>query len=187
MVAMHRSALRCAVLCAAGCCVAVLGWAVPSCPELQALPCGCAGAELCALPRAVLSSAPGVLGWLPAARHCLGRPRPIAPPALAPLATSHDPKPRLLPPLLTSAPSPPPAADVSNDVRRAAVMCLGFVLLGSPEQCPRIVALLAESYNAHVRWVLQVVVTWVLHVSEGTAGGAMLEYCLGAACRGAPG
>jgi hypothetical protein len=31
-------------------------------------------------------------------------------------------------------------------------MCLGFVLMGVPEQCPKIVALLAESYNPHVRY-----------------------------------
>lgn len=43
-------------------------------------------------------------------------------------------------------------SDVSDDVRRAAVMNLGFVLLGSPEQCPRIVTLLAESFNPHVRY-----------------------------------
>ncbi|KAK9844017.1 hypothetical protein WJX81_001983 [Elliptochloris bilobata] len=43
-------------------------------------------------------------------------------------------------------------ADVSDDVRRAAVLCLGFVLMGVPEQCPRIVALLAESYNPHLRY-----------------------------------
>lgn len=43
-------------------------------------------------------------------------------------------------------------ADVSDDVRRAAVLCLGFVLMGAPEQCPRIVALLAESYNPHLRY-----------------------------------
>ena len=43
-------------------------------------------------------------------------------------------------------------SDVSDDVRRAAVMNLGFVLAANPEQCPRIVALLAESYNPHVRY-----------------------------------
>jgi len=43
-------------------------------------------------------------------------------------------------------------SDVSDDVRRAAVMCLGFVLSREPEQCPRIVSLLAESYNPHVRY-----------------------------------
>ena len=42
-------------------------------------------------------------------------------------------------------------ADVSNDVRRAAVLNLGFVLAASPEQCPKIVSLLAESYNPPVR------------------------------------
>eukprot|EP00879_Flechtneria_rotunda_P005574 GHRR01005868.1.p1 GENE.GHRR01005868.1~~GHRR01005868.1.p1 ORF type:complete len:994 (+),score=408.14 GHRR01005868.1:347-3328(+) len=42
--------------------------------------------------------------------------------------------------------------DVSDDVRRAAVLCLGFVLMGAPEQCPKIVLLLAESFNPHMRY-----------------------------------
>ncbi len=44
-------------------------------------------------------------------------------------------------------------SDVSDDVRRAAVTNLGFVLANAPQQCPRIVALLAESFNPHVRYV----------------------------------
>uniref|UniRef100_A0A6B2KX95 Uncharacterized protein n=1 Tax=Arcella intermedia TaxID=1963864 RepID=A0A6B2KX95_9EUKA len=43
-------------------------------------------------------------------------------------------------------------SDVSDDVRRAAVMCLGFVLFRQPEQVPRLVTLLSESYNPHVRY-----------------------------------
>lgn len=43
--------------------------------------------------------------------------------------------------------------DVSNDVRRAAVLNLGFLLISAPEQCPRLVALLANSYNPHVRYL----------------------------------
>lgn len=43
-------------------------------------------------------------------------------------------------------------SDVSDDVRRAAVMNLGFVLLGVPDQCPAIVSLLAQSYNPHLRY-----------------------------------
>lgn len=43
-------------------------------------------------------------------------------------------------------------SDVSDDVRRAAVMFLGFVLCSAPEECPRIVGLLAESYNPHLRY-----------------------------------
>ena len=43
-------------------------------------------------------------------------------------------------------------SDVSDDVRRAAVLCLGFVLMRAPEQCPKIVGLLAESFNPHVRY-----------------------------------
>lgn len=42
-------------------------------------------------------------------------------------------------------------SDVSDDVRRAAVTALGFLLINRPEQCPKVVALLAESYNPHVR------------------------------------
>ena len=44
-------------------------------------------------------------------------------------------------------------SDVSDDVRRAAVLNLGFVLMGVPQQCPKIVSLLAESFNPHVRCV----------------------------------
>ncbi|KAJ3068676.1 proteasome regulatory particle base subunit [Podochytrium sp. JEL0797] len=43
-------------------------------------------------------------------------------------------------------------SDVNDDVRRAAVTSLGFVLLRTPSQVPRIVQLLAESYNPHVRY-----------------------------------
>jgi len=43
-------------------------------------------------------------------------------------------------------------SDVSNDVRRAAVIALGFLLFKQPEQCPKLVSLLAESYNPHVRY-----------------------------------
>ena len=42
-------------------------------------------------------------------------------------------------------------SDVDNDVRRAAVTSVGFILFRSPEQCPGVVSLLAESYNPHVR------------------------------------
>ncbi|KAJ2785540.1 proteasome regulatory particle base subunit [Coemansia javaensis] len=42
-------------------------------------------------------------------------------------------------------------SDVKDDVRRAAVTSLGFVLLRSPEQVPRMVELLSESFNPHVR------------------------------------
>lgn len=43
-------------------------------------------------------------------------------------------------------------SDVSDDVRRAAVIGLGFVLFRHPKLLPRIVALLAESCHAHVRF-----------------------------------
>lgn len=43
-------------------------------------------------------------------------------------------------------------SDVNDDVRRAAVEALGFILFRTPEQCPSIVSLLSESYNPHVRY-----------------------------------
>ncbi|XP_022903059.1 26S proteasome non-ATPase regulatory subunit 1-like [Onthophagus taurus] len=43
-------------------------------------------------------------------------------------------------------------SDVNDDVRRAAVTSLGFLLFSTPEQCPSVVSLLAESYNPHVRY-----------------------------------
>jgi len=43
-------------------------------------------------------------------------------------------------------------SDVSDDVRRAAVMNLGFILFKNYEQVPRLVSLLAGSFNPHVRY-----------------------------------
>eukprot|EP01113_Clastostelium_recurvatum_P036086 TRINITY_DN509_c0_g1_i1.p1 TRINITY_DN509_c0_g1~~TRINITY_DN509_c0_g1_i1.p1 ORF type:complete len:961 (+),score=274.09 TRINITY_DN509_c0_g1_i1:139-3021(+) len=43
-------------------------------------------------------------------------------------------------------------SDVSDDVRRAAVSNLGFLLSRQPERTPKMVSLLAESYNPHVRY-----------------------------------
>jgi 26S proteasome regulatory subunit N2 len=43
-------------------------------------------------------------------------------------------------------------SDVSNDVRRAAVTCLGLVMIRLPERLPALIALLSESYNPHVRY-----------------------------------
>jgi len=43
-------------------------------------------------------------------------------------------------------------SDVSDDVRRVAVMSLGFILFRKPGSVPRMVELLAESYNPHVRY-----------------------------------
>lgn len=43
-------------------------------------------------------------------------------------------------------------SDVNDDVRRAAVTCLGFVLCRRSESVPKLVSLLAESFNPHVRY-----------------------------------
>ncbi|KAL1961064.1 hypothetical protein VTO42DRAFT_4952 [Malbranchea cinnamomea] len=43
-------------------------------------------------------------------------------------------------------------SDVSDDVRRVAVMSLGFILFRKYHSVPRMVELLSESYNPHVRY-----------------------------------
>lgn len=43
-------------------------------------------------------------------------------------------------------------SDVKDDVRRAAVTSLGFLLFKTPEKCPGLVSLLTESYNPSVRY-----------------------------------
>ncbi|OZJ03048.1 hypothetical protein BZG36_03705, partial [Bifiguratus adelaidae] len=43
-------------------------------------------------------------------------------------------------------------SDVNDDVRRSAVIALGFILLRNHTQVPRVVQLLSESYNPHVRY-----------------------------------
>jgi len=43
-------------------------------------------------------------------------------------------------------------SDVSDDVRRAAVTNVGFILSRQPAEVPAVVGQLAESYNAHVRY-----------------------------------
>lgn len=57
-------------------------------------------------------------------------------------------------------------SDVNNDVRRAAVICLGFILLNSPERLPELIALLSESYNPHLRYGA------CIALGIGCAGGA---------------
>jgi len=42
--------------------------------------------------------------------------------------------------------------DVSDDVRRAALTGLGFILFKNPHQCPSLVKLLMDSFNPHVRY-----------------------------------
>ena len=43
-------------------------------------------------------------------------------------------------------------SDVSDDVRRAATLNVGFILFNEPEQVPRVLSLLSKSYNSHVRY-----------------------------------
>lgn len=43
-------------------------------------------------------------------------------------------------------------SDVTDDVRRAAVINLGFLLFKTPDRLPEILELLSESYNPHTRY-----------------------------------
>lgn len=43
-------------------------------------------------------------------------------------------------------------SDVNDDVRRAAVMSIGFVMFKNPAIVPKLVSLLSESFNPHVRY-----------------------------------
>ncbi len=43
-------------------------------------------------------------------------------------------------------------SDVSDDVRRAAVISLGLVLSNQPHRLPKVLKLLSQSYNPHVRY-----------------------------------
>lgn len=43
-------------------------------------------------------------------------------------------------------------SDVDDEVRRSAVLGLGFVLANTPDVVPATVALLATSFNPHVRY-----------------------------------
>ena len=44
-------------------------------------------------------------------------------------------------------------SNVNDDLRRAAVTGLGFLLFKQPDHCPGVVQLLSESYNPHVRYI----------------------------------
>ena len=44
------------------------------------------------------------------------------------------------------------STDVSDDVKRAAVMSLGFVFINNPNGLPAILSLLIQSYNPHIRY-----------------------------------
>ena len=43
-------------------------------------------------------------------------------------------------------------SDVNDDVKRAALMNLGFLMFRKPEKLPELVKQLAESYNPHLRY-----------------------------------
>ena len=45
-------------------------------------------------------------------------------------------------------------SDVNDDVRRAAVISLGLVLSNEPTQLPKVLKLLSQSYNPHVRYAV---------------------------------
>jgi len=65
--------------------------------------------------------------------------------------------------------------DVSDDVRRAAVISLGFVLFRHPKQLPRIVSLLSESCHAHVRYGAAIAIGIACIGSGSSVGVELLE------------
>lgn len=44
------------------------------------------------------------------------------------------------------------ASDVSDDVRKASAMAIGFVMINHYKKVPKVISLLANSYNPHVRY-----------------------------------
>lgn len=44
------------------------------------------------------------------------------------------------------------STDVSDDVKRAAVISLGFIYVNNPGNLPQILSLLMQSYNPHIRY-----------------------------------
>jgi 26S proteasome regulatory subunit N2 len=60
-------------------------------------------------------------------------------------------------------------SDVNDDVRRAAVIAIGFLMFRHPETVPKLVSLLAESFNAHVRYGA------CLAVGIGCSGSALKD------------
>ena len=60
-------------------------------------------------------------------------------------------------------------SDVSDDVKRAALMNLGFLLFRRPEKIPDLLKQLAESYNPHIRYGA------AFAVGIGCAGTGLIE------------
>lgn len=60
-------------------------------------------------------------------------------------------------------------SDVSDEVKRAALMNLGFLLFRKPEKLPELVKQLAESYNPHLRYGA------AMAVGIGCAGTGLIE------------
>lgn len=68
-------------------------------------------------------------------------------------------------------------SDVANDVRRAAVTSLGFLMLNVPERLPELIALLSESYNPHVRYgACLALAIGCSHMDDPSEALALLEH-----------
>lgn len=66
-------------------------------------------------------------------------------------------------------------SDVSDDVRMAAVIGLAFVLYKTPERVPKVVQLLLESFNPHVRYASCMAVGIALAGTGDSESVALLE------------
>mmetsp|Transcript_451 Transcript_451/g.1081 ORF Transcript_451/g.1081 Transcript_451/m.1081 type:complete len:954 (+) Transcript_451:346-3207(+) len=68
-------------------------------------------------------------------------------------------------------------SDVADDVRRAAVTSLGFVMLNVPERLPELIALLSESYNPHVRYgACMALAIGCAHMDDPSEALSLLEH-----------
>jgi len=73
-------------------------------------------------------------------------------------------------------------SDVSDDVRRAAVIALGFVMCNNPDQLPGMVKLLSESYNPHVRYGAAMALGIACAGSAQLAAHSLLQPLMSDAC-----
>ncbi|KAJ4458656.1 putative 26S proteasome non-ATPase regulatory subunit 1 B [Paratrimastix pyriformis] len=69
-------------------------------------------------------------------------------------------------------------SDPSDDVRRASVMAVGFLLSRDPESCPKMLKLTAESFNPHVRYGVALALGVSCAATGNTEAFAMLRHMM---------
>ena len=70
-------------------------------------------------------------------------------------------------------------SDVNNDVRRAAVINIGFVMINLPDQLPDLISLLLESYNPYVRYgACMALAIGCCHMTDPSSALQILEHLM---------